>query len=392
MKIFIVTELFHPDDTTTAHLLTDIATKLSNEHDVTVICGPAGYDGQITSTPLNKNIKVVRIAVPNSDKNSLFKRLLKFITLTFGLIIRVTKLADHNSHVFMVTNPAPLLLLMPIAKRIKRFRVTLLVHDIFPENVIAAGILKPKSFIYGSLKKLFDRAYSSPNQLITIGHDMEDVLKAKVERFNKPQNFSIIQNWADPFPKTTQRVNINEHKITITFAGNIGRVQGISEFLDTFEMAGTTDVDFRIYGEGAMRRQLCERIETNQLNNVSYGGRFGKSNQFDIYSACDIGLVILTSNMYGLGVPSKSYNIMQAGKPILFIGDSRSEIAQMIKSNDIGFVFENSETTELLKFLQSLSISSKPDLIAMGKRAKILAQTEYSRENQLNKYAQIFNE
>lgn len=49
-----------------------------------------------------------------------------------------------------------------------------------------------------------------------------------------------------------------------------------------------------------------------------------RSQQNDFLNACDIGIVTLNDGMYGLGVPSKSYNIWAAGKPILYIGDDNS--------------------------------------------------------------------
>lgn len=41
-----------------------------------------------------------------------------------------------------MTNPAPMLLLFPLLKKWKGFYLTILVHDVFPENAIAARILK----------------------------------------------------------------------------------------------------------------------------------------------------------------------------------------------------------------------------------------------------------
>ena len=48
-------------------------------------------------------------------------------------------------------------------------------------------------------------------------------------------------------------------------------------------------------------------------------------------------------NMYGLGVPSKSYNSMAAGKALLFIGPAKSEIYDMIKNAGIEMVINRAE-------------------------------------------------
>ena len=43
--------------------------------------------------------------------------------------------------------------------------------------------------------------------------------------------------------------------------------------------------------------------------------------------------------MYGLGVPSKFYNIISSGRPVLYVGDKGSEIYEIIKEFDIGWAF-----------------------------------------------------
>lgn len=41
--------------------------------------------------------------------------------------------------------------------------------------------------------------------------------------------------------------------------------------------------------------------------------------------------------MYGLGVPSKTYNILASGRPILFFGPKNSEIDLLVRENGIGY-------------------------------------------------------
>jgi len=45
-KIWIVTELFYPEETAVAYIFTRIADHLSEKYDVRVICGPAFYDNE----------------------------------------------------------------------------------------------------------------------------------------------------------------------------------------------------------------------------------------------------------------------------------------------------------------------------------------------------------
>ena len=44
--------------------------------------------------------------------------------------------------------------------------------------------------------------------------------------------------------------------------------------------------------------------------------------------------------MYGLGVPSKLYNLMAAGKPVFYIGDRNSEVHLIMQEHEIGWFAE----------------------------------------------------
>ena len=80
---------------------------------------------------------------------------------------------------------------------------------------------------------------------------------------------------------------------------------------------------------------------------------------------------------------------MAAGKPILFIGDTNSEIALVIKENEIGFCFETNDVEGIYDFFKELDFNKKLLLETMGKKARKLAESEYSEEIILKKYLQV---
>jgi hypothetical protein len=80
--------------------------------------------------------------------------------------------------------------------------------------------------------------------------------------------------------------------------------------------------------------------------------------------------------MYGLGVPSKTYNIMAAGRPIIYFGPESGEIGLLIKEKGIGYIgWPVKWDLEELK--------------AMGAKAHAVAETEYSKEEILNKFIKV---
>ena len=77
---------------------------------------------------------------------------------------------------------------------------------------------------------------------------------------------------------------------------------------------------------------------------------------------------------------------MAAGKAILFIGESNSEIGLLVKEKGIGYVFEPSDREGIVKFISNLSVEKRAEFKEMGQRARKLAETEYAKDIILNKF------
>lgn len=388
-RIIIISELFYPDTTSTAYVMTRIADKLSESHDVEVICGDSCYDEGNTASDIHeKRYTIHRIKSGHQDKNKIATRIVRFISSSFKLAKKLYSISNKDDKVLLVTNPAPFLILGSLIKRIKSFDLTIVVQDVFPENAVAAGIIKSdKNWGFRLLKSIFNQAYSSADRLIVIGRDMADLFSKKLS--HKAPPMLLIENWADPVEHLS--TGAQSGPIKILFAGNIGRCQGLESFTNIFGKIKNPNVRFNLRGGGAVVPTLKKIIQDNGITNIEIGEKFTRDEQFDILNECDIALVTLCDGMYGLGVPSKSYNIMSAGKPILFIGDPMSEIALVIKEYKIGYVFANSDVKGLSDWLNNLSDDIRAEFKQMGARAKELALTIFSEDTILSKYSDLYN-
>ena len=93
--------------------------------------------------------------------------------------------------------------------------------------------------------------------------------------------------------------------------------------------------------------------------------------------------------MYGLGVPSKTYNILVAGKPILYIGEKGTEIWRTVEDNHIGYCFEPDDRSGIVGLIKSLSDKNISQLIEMGKKARMVAEYNYSKNAILKKFLEV---
>lgn len=390
-RILIVTEYFYPSSNSTSYYITNIAKKFAENRDVQVVCNTnIGHYDELDI----KNLSIVRTKEVKLSKNYTMLRVFKFLVASIKLSLLANKNIKNDTEVFSVTNPAFIIVFLAVLKKFKKFNYTLLVYDVFPENIIAAKILKDNSFLYKIVKTIYDWAYLKADRLIVIGRDMEEIIRKKTD--NKVP-IILIENWCDfnqiiPASKHENEILINldiADKKIFLFAGNLGRVQGIQNMLKAAELVDNQDFALLFIGDGAMKQDIQQHINSSKKKNVLYAGSFSMSEQNIFLNACDVAIVSLADSMYGLGVPSKSYFNIAAAKPILYIGEERSEIARVISENNIGWVVENGNVEKLAQLFDNIS-SSSIDYNEFGMRARKVVEENFSQEIILNKYKELY--
>jgi glycosyltransferase involved in cell wall biosynthesis len=385
---WIISELFFPDEVSTAKILTDIALKKVDISHLNVICGPIGYEEsyRIQDKKLDKRIKLYRISLPKLNKNKIVQRALKLVLLTIKMSLSILFRIKKDDNVLITTNPAFLLITIAVLKKIKRFNLEILVHDVFPENIVAVGLLKEDNFKYKLLKKVFNWSYKRADRIIVLGEDMKALIKQKTR--HKDIKIDVIPNWFDSEIHPIQDFNISEYlgidvrgKIVLGFAGNLGRVQGILEFIDLLIRSDNPNIIMIIIGDGALTSEL--KVKIKNVPNVYYIGPKGRNEQNYFLNACHIGLVTLIGGMKGLGIPSKTYNLMAAAKPLLYVGDKNSEIDNYVRRFECGWSFSWENEAEIIFLLKNLSLDLLPDIFEMGLKSK-RASVNFNKSDLLN--------
>jgi glycosyltransferase involved in cell wall biosynthesis len=388
-RIIYVSEYFFPRNEPDAYYLTDISQVFSekSEYETYIICN-SDLCGQ-QEVEFNKNI--TRIKESNFNKDNLIQRCLRFFSSSIKMTKEVIVKSRKDDIVFAVTNPAFIIIFLSLVKMFKKYKLYILVYDVFPENLVAAKIISSKSIVYKILSHLYNWAYRKADNLIVIGRDMDDLMQKKVK--NQIPT-TLITNWADTDSINYYRKQENSKaiswnvtdKIVFCFAGNFGRVQGVDLLL---ELAGSINDDnfsLLFLGKGAMLEKIQEKADGKK---IIYGGTFLAAEKNIFLNSFDIGIVSLSDNMYGLGVPSKTYSNMASGKAILYIGDPSSEIALMVKENKIGWIVKSNDF-EGLKTTVLEILKNPAQVREYGDRAREVVVESYSKKSVLKKYEALF--
>lgn len=351
-KLFLITEFYDSSQNTTGYLFGKLYNFLNKQDNIDLKL-VTKEDARLSYQPEALYVKGI-----NFDKKSLISRSSYELFMGLSFFKSCAQYIKKDDIVFTGTTPILLLIIIYILKKIIGFKWVLLVHDVFPENLVAAKIIKKDNFGYKLLKRLFDNVYSSADDIIVIGRDMKNLVYDKTHH-NK---ITVIPSWIDEKDIDLQLKSDNpiltelgwqgNQKVVFQFFGNLGRVQGISNLMKAIKlMERTKDAQFIFIGDGVYVDELKSLIDESNNENIIYYGSIPQENKSIGLNACDISIVTLADGMLGLGVPSKAYYSMSADKLIFTIMDKNSETYQMVEENNIGWVVEGTSIKEVAEML-----------------------------------------
>ncbi len=397
-RIWIVSELYYPEMTSTGYFLTLIAEGLASTYDVAALCGQPSYWARGVRAPSHEKLNGVvvrRCWATTLDKNKLPLKIINLITISSSIFWAALLRFHAGDIVIVVTNPPLLPYLTLLACRIRGTYFVLLIHDVYPEIFTRLGILKPQSV----LVRLLDRAsrwlYNCGDRIVVLGRDMQGLAAAKLT--SRRERVVIATHWGDtelifPSPRAHNGL-LNRLRLSGTFVaqfcGNIGRTHGIEDLVDAAELlASEPEFHFLLIGWGAKKRWASEEKTTRKLQNLTILDPLPREELCEGLNACDVAISSFSSGMSGISVPSRMYNVLSAGKPLLAVCDDDSELAAVVREERIGWVIPPGRPNLIVAALREAKADANL-LRAMGKRARKAAEMKYTRRHVIDVYKSL---
>jgi hypothetical protein len=305
---------------------------------------------------LMDKVKVARII--KYDRKSNIRRMLTW-SIAFVQILLLVIFKYRNSNLLLVTNP-PLALFVPL---FVRNRYSLLVFDVFPDAISELGVMKEKSLLIRVWGKLNRRIYKHADSIFVISEGMKEL----VVKYAGEHPINLIPLWSDngfikPInPKQNPFIIENKlsGKFIVMYSGNIGITQNPELLIDLAKLSvSRTDILFLIIGDGIMRRQIEDEIKNSALTNCILMPWQEPENIPFSLAASNLAVVSMGKLSSSISIPSKLYNFLSAGSPILGIASPDSELADIIQKLRVGKCFKPSEKLKMLAFIHSIADDS----------------------------------
>lgn len=398
-RLWIATELYYPEETSTGYYLTKIAEGLAEDFEVKVICGQPNYFSRGTYAPKYENLKgvdIYRVFSTRFNKNVILYRLINMFTLSFSIFFKCLFYFNKNDKVLVVTTPPLLPFITGFAAKLHKSKHILLIHDNYPEILIAADKAKPDSFFTRTLNFFNQRLFQSAHKIIVVGRDMKELVSRKMAPEGIDKIF-VIPNWAEletvsPAPRNENTLLSElglQEKLVFLYAGNMGYPNDIESFIETAGKLSSDDrFHFIFLGTGVKKILLENAVKNMYLKNITLLDPKPRSEQKIFLNACDVAIVSLIKKMWGVSMPSRTYNILAAGKPILAICEKDSEIELIVKEEGVGWSIPPGEPLKLEKTITKI-YERKDTLEEFGKLARTSATEKYSLEKALERYRQV---
>ncbi len=378
--------------------MTGIAEGLAKDFSVRVICGQPNYAARGTLAPaheFHEEVEIFRVWGTTLNKDVIFFRLLNMLTLGASIFLKLLVKIKKGQSVLVVSAPPTLPFITACAAKIRRAPYNLIVQDKYPEILVAVGKSRSDSLFIKSLDFLNAWLYNNAEKIFVVGRDMRQLVEKQTKVVNgRRTSIEVIQNWAsleeiEPTPREENEL-LKElgilNKFVFMYAGNMGHPQDLESIVEcAVKLKDDARFHFLFLGSGVKRKWLESKVLKNKLRNVTVLAARARSEQKIFLNACDVGLVSLVENMRGVAMPSRTYNLLAAGKPILALTEDGSEVARVIEEDKVGWVTPPSEPAKLLQLIYKI-FEERKLLDQMGQRARQSALEKYSVEVAIGKY------
>jgi colanic acid biosynthesis glycosyl transferase WcaI len=343
-RCWFLSDVFH-EDQSTGFFFSRIAERAARVFEVHAITTRAPR----RHLPSPAGIRLHAVGPPRYGERNIVFRALTGAAFIIAAGIRLRREIRRGDVVIAVTNPPflPYMAGWVAARRGARF--VLYVHDLYPDVLVAAGMLRRGSSLYRWLERRAGRLFSGCQAIVVLGRDM----KERVEEYmatatgRRRPTLRVLPTWADTNvfrPSAAERFAVRQEwqvgdSFVVFFFGNMGRTHDLESLLECARsLREQRDIEFVVSGRGHGQRAVMRAIGSGEGGNVRFLAPPEAGRLRGYLNAADIVVIPMKPGMGGVSVPSRLYSIMATGRPVLAATERNAELARVILGTGAGAV------------------------------------------------------
>ncbi len=398
MHILLLNEYYPPDTSATAKMAAQVAEKLAERHDVTVVAGRPSYDPEPGSnhsypfallhrTTRNK-VAVECVGSTVYSRHQMRQRVTNYLSYLALAVPR--SLALNPDVILAMTDPPVAGLAGAFIARLAGKPFVYNIRDLYPDMATGGAIVRPSQWVE-RWESMHRRALKQAARVIVLGDDMRQRILSKgvaAERVvvvrdgatfhavSAALNDPVVQEIRGGFP------------FVALHAGNLGFYGAWETLLKAAAILRNENAGLVFIGDGANRAAL--QASAQATPNV----RFLPFRPFEqlphVMMAGDVHIVTVKRGLEGIVVPSKLYSILAAGRPVLAVAAPQSDAARIVVESGSGLAADPDDPAAVAAAIRELR-RDPARLADMGRRARETA-AKYARVKELERFAAIIED
>ena len=305
---------------------------------------------------LSGGLIIHRFSMYSEGRNPIFRAIrYMLVSISHFFIGIFSKEAKSCDLIFTNSTPPIQGAIAAIVKKFTKQYFVYNLQDIFPDSLVGTGLAKKDGFLWKIGRVIENFTYRNADKIIVISEDFKRNIMAKGVPEDK---IVVVYNWVDEeavkhVPREEnvlfERYGLDKNKFYITYSGNIGLTQNMDLLLEVAKELETTEseIQFVLIGEGAYKKRVQEIIAEQNIGNVTLLPFQPYEDISHVFSLGDVGLVISKPGVGENSVPSKTWSILSASRPVLANFDE-NELKSIVNNNQCG-IFTKAGDKEAFK-------------------------------------------
>ncbi len=367
------------------------AKALAEKHKVTILAGRPSYSPlerypwRLLHRSGDGKLVVERVGSTSYERNRMKGRVLNY--LSYLTLMTVRAMTIKTDILICMTDPPLTGIAGAIVAALRHLPFVYCIQDLHPDMALASNLIQENTIAW-VWEKLHRWALRKAEKIIVLGSDMRHRViskgvnkdKVKVVRLGATRptiaasgNYRTISDLRCGFP------------FTVIHAGNLGFYGAWDTLIKAAKLLEKDRVGFIFIGDGAAKAEI-EELASGQ-SNVRFLPFRPREEIPYVMAAGDLHVVTIKRGLEGLVVPSKLYNILAAGRPVLAVTPGESDVAQIVLKEGCGAVANPDDPENVHRVVQNL-MNSPEKIQEMSKNA-LRTAIKHGQANELMKFVEL---
>jgi len=258
------------------------------------------------------------------------------------------------------------------------------VMDLNPDQMIMLGKIGPRSLPARVFDWINRRTLLAAREVFVLDRFIGQRVLRKADVAAK---LRVIPPWApddvvDPIPhesNTFRQRHGLQGRFVVMYSGNHALTSPLDTLVEAARRLRDDDrLRFVFVGGGQRKPAIDAWIAREAPANVLSLPYQPFAEIRHSLSAADVHVVSLADEAVGIVHPCKIYGALALSRPVIVLSPTESYAADILRDREVGWLVRHGDVDALVDLLRRL-LDAPPDLAAMGRSARALAEGAYAR-------------